>query len=57
MAIRVDINKITLNQLIENGIQSLKRANAKEFNPAMRDLREKDIAALQTAANTMTEIK
>lgn len=57
MALRVDIDKPTLIKALENSISLLRRNNAKEVNPLMRELREKDILKLQTTIASVTDAK
>lgn len=57
MALKLDLDKITAKKALENLINVHRRNNTAEINPAMRDLREKDITALRHAIDTMAEIK
>lgn len=55
--IKIDIDRTMLKQALEQAINSLKRAENKQFNPAMKELIIKDIAIYTNAMNTMTETK
>ena len=57
MAIRIDLNKEAVTQALQQRIDSLTRAKTKALNPLMTEIYEKEIAALTTAKNTLTEIK
>lgn len=57
MATKIELPKAVLAEALNQRIQLLKRGQDREINPAIRELKAKDIAELQTAINTMTEIK
>lgn len=57
MSIKIDLPKAIIAKALEREIATLKRNNATEINPGMKQLRDKDIADITTAMNTMTETK
>lgn len=57
MAVRIELHKNYVQQALEAAIASLKRSTTKQLNPAMKDLIDKDIAAISHALNTITEVK
>lgn len=58
MAIRIDLPKETVLQALDKLLDSHKRAaNTKGFNPLLKEIYEKEIAAITTARNTLTETK
>lgn len=57
MAQRVDLPKEITTKALELLLASLRRANNNERNPIIVEARQKEIAALQNAINTITETK
>lgn len=57
MAIKIELHRAVLTEALNQRIQLLKRGIDREVNPAIKELRQKDISELQTAINTMTDIK
>jgi len=57
MPIKIDIKKEILVDALDAKIASIKRANTNESNSLIREIREKDIAEIQNAMNTMAEEK
>lgn len=57
MAIRIELDRTTIRDALNQRIALLKRGIERESNPAIKDLKNKDISTIQTAINTMTEIK
>jgi len=57
MPLKIDIEKPILIAALQKEIASLKRANTNERNEFMRDIRDKEIAAIQSAINTISEDK
>lgn len=57
MPLKIEIDKAILTAALEKEIASLKRANTNERNPLMKEIRDKDIAAVQNAINTISEDK
>lgn len=57
MAIKIELHRAVLTEALTQRIQLLKRGMEREINPAIKELRQKDIAELTTAMNTMTDIK
>lgn len=57
MATRVDIPKQIVKDALEAAIASLKRSAAKQHNPLITELLEKDIATLQIGVNTLQDVK
>lgn len=57
MPIRIELPRPVLTDALTQRIQLLKRGMEREINPAIKELRQKDIAELQTAINTMTDTK
>lgn len=57
MATRVDLPNAQVKAALEQALASNKRALNTAKNPAFRPIIEKDIADLQTAINTLTDIK
>lgn len=57
MATRVELHMEQVRVALEQSLASNKRALNTSKNPAFRPIYEKDIAALQTAINTLSEVK
>jgi hypothetical protein len=57
MATRIDLNKDIVKVALQLKINSLLRATKTEHNTLIKQLMETDIAAYQTAMNTLTDIK
>lgn len=57
MALRVDLARPQLEQALQGAIASAKRGQNNSKSPDFKVLYEKDLAALQHAYNTITEIK
>lgn len=57
MAIRIELNRAVLTEALNQRIALMKRGAERQINPAIKELTQKDIAEIQTAINTMTDIK
>jgi len=57
MPIKIDLKKEIVADALDAKISSLKRANVNETNTLIKEIREKDIAEIATAINTITEVK
>lgn len=57
MAIKIDLHRSVLTEALNQRIQLMKRGIEREINPAIKELKLKDVADIQTAINTMTDIK
>lgn len=57
MATRVDLAKDFVKHAFDTKLASLKRSANTASNPIIKDALDKEIAAIQTALNTLTEIK
>lgn len=57
MAIKIELHRAVLTEALQQRIQLVKRGVEREINPAIKELKLKDIAELQNAMNTMTDIK
>lgn len=57
MAIKIDLTKAIVTDALQMKINSLKRANTGETNSMIKEIREKDIAIIDSAINTITEVK
>lgn len=57
MAVRVEAKKELVTLALNTQLASLKRALNTARNPAFKPILEKDIADLQTAIGSITEVK
>lgn len=57
MPVRLELDKDTTRAALEAYLASIKRAMNSAKNPAFKPIYEKDMAALQTAINTITDTK
>jgi len=57
MATRVDLNKETVAEALQKSIDSAKRGQNTTKNPQFKELYTRQLAELQTAMNTLSEIK
>lgn len=57
MALRVELERIQLETALQQSIASVKRAKVSARNPQFAALYDKDLATLQHAMNTITEVK
>lgn len=57
MAIRIELHRSVVTEALNQRIALLKRGVEREVNPAIKELKFKDIAELQNAINTITDIK
>lgn len=55
--VHINLKLEQVRAIIDREIASLTRANVKEINPLIKDLRNKDIAELSDAKNSATEKK
>lgn len=57
MAIRIDIDKATAQQLFDNEVARIKRAINTSKQPQFRELYETELRRVTAAATTIAEIK
>lgn len=57
MATHINLDKTIVQAALSAKVASLRRSLMKEFNPAMRELIEKDMALISNAMNTIKETK
>lgn len=57
MAVRIDLHIDEVRDALEKRLSAIKTALAKQRNPLIREIYSKDLAAVQHAVNTLTEIK